>query len=155
MDNNEISDNLFLTEEILQIENIIPKLKEQIKELNFPSHNITKEEILESIEQIMNDTIIGETYVYQKDDFSILIYPTNSRLLINKTHIDFIECESILKLHYNLSNESIITFFQMEIYNKNSHSLINQVEYQVYDEHKHQLNLSLCNNTNIKIFYAY
>ena len=42
----------------------------------------------------------------------------------------------------------------MEISNKNSRSLTNQVEYQVYDEQKRQLDLSLCNNTNIKIFYG-
>ena len=128
--------------------------KEQIKELSLQKANITKEEILENIEQIMNNTVIGETYEYQEEDFTILIYPTDSELLTNKTHIDFIECESVLKSHYNLSNDSIITFFQMEISNKNSRSLINQVEYQVYDEQKRQLDLSLCNNTNIKIFYG-
>ena len=42
----------------------------------------------------------------------------------------------------------------MEISNKNSRSLINQVEYQVYDEQKRQLDLSFCNNTNLKIFYG-
>jgi hypothetical protein len=143
------------TEKNINIENTtIPQVIEQIKELALPKANITKEEILENIGQIMNNTIIGETYEYQEEDFSILIYPTDSSLLTNKTHIDFIECESVLKSHYNLSNESIITFFQMEISNKNSHSLINQVEYQVYDEQKRQLDLSLCNNTNIKIFYG-
>ena len=139
---------------IVNIENTsIPKAIEQIKELSLPKANITKEEILENIGQIMNNTVIGETYEYQEEDFSILIYPTDSSLLTNKTHIDFVECESVLKSHYNLSNDSIITFFQMEISNKNSRSLINQVEYQVYDEQKRQLDLSLCNNTNIKIFY--
>ena len=122
--------------------------------MSLPKANITKEEILENIGQIMNNTVIGETYEYQEEDFSILIYPTDSSLLTNKTHIDFVECESVLKSHYNLSNDSIITFFQMEISNKNSRSLTNQVEYQVYDEQKRQLDLSLCNNTNIKIFYG-
>ena len=42
----------------------------------------------------------------------------------------------------------------MEINNKNEKSLVNQVEYQVYDENKTLLDLSLCNETNIKIFYA-
>ena len=102
----------------------------------------------------MDNTIIGETYEYQQDDFNILIYPTDSNLLTNKTHINFIECESTLKSYYNLSNDSIITFFQMEISNKNERSLINQVEYQVYDEQKNLLDLSVCNNSNIKIFYG-
>ena len=130
------------------------KTDEKIKELNLPKPNITKEEILENIKDIMQNTIIGETYEYQNNDFSILIYPTDSLLLTNKTHIDFFECESILKRCHNLSNQSIITFFQMEITNKNEHSLINQIEYQVFDEQKNPLNLSFCNNSNIKIFYG-
>jgi hypothetical protein len=133
---------------------IVPRNNEIIKELYLPKPYITKEEILENIQNIIEDTIIGETYEYQKDDFSILIYPTDSNLLTNKTHIDFVECESILKTHYNLSNQSIITFFQMEISNKNEHSLINQVEYQVYDEQKNLLDLAKCNNSNINIFYG-
>ena len=131
------------------------EVKEKIKKLIISKPNVKKEEILEDIEEMVKDTVVGETYEYQSEDFSILIYPTNSDLLTNKTHIDFVECEYILKSHYNLSNESIITFFQMEISNKNERSLINQVEYQVYDESKNNpLDLSLCNNSNIKIFYG-
>ena len=133
---------------------IAPRNNEIIKEFYLPKPYITKEEILENIQNIIEDTIIGDTYEYQKDDFSILIYPTDSNLLANKTHIDFFGCESILKTHYNLSNQSIITFFQMEISNKNKHSLINQVEYQVYDEQKNLLDLAKCNNSNINIFYG-
>ena len=141
---------------ILQISttNINKETSTKIKKLIMPSQNITKEEVLENIEKIMDNTIIGETYEYQQDDFNILIYPTDSNLLTNKTHINFIECESTLKSYYNLSNDSVITFFQMEISNKNERSLINQVEYQVYDEQKNLLDLSVCNNSNIKIFYG-
>ena len=42
----------------------------------------------------------------------------------------------------------------MEIKNNNEKSLVNQVEYLVFDENKTILNLSLCNETNIKVFYA-
>ena len=52
----------------------------------------------------MENVEIGETYDYQKDDLNILIYPTDSKLLTNKTHIDFIECELSLRAYYNLSN---------------------------------------------------
>ena len=133
---------------------IIPEEKEQIKELSITLPNITKEAILENIEDIINNTVIGETYEYQQEDFTIFIYPTDSTFLTNKTHIDFEECESTLKTYYNLSNQSTLTFFQMEISSKNEHSLINQVEYQVYDEQKNQLDLSKCNNSNIKIYYG-
>ena len=42
----------------------------------------------------------------------------------------------------------------MEISNGNEKSLINQVEYLVYDEEKNSLDLSKCNNSNIKILYG-
>ena len=124
---------------------------EKIKLLNV---SISKEEILENINNIMKEIMIGETYEHHNDNFSILIYPSSSKLLANKTHLDFEECGSTLRTHYNLSNKSELTFFQMEISNNNKHSLINQVEYQVYDEQKNQLELSICNDSNIKIFYG-
>ena len=126
----------------------------KIFEINIPKENITKDEILDNIKEIINQTKIGVTYEFQQDDFSILIYPADSKFLTNKTHINFMECEFTLKNHYHLPNESIITFFQMEISNANERSLVNQVEYQVYDENKNILDLSLCNDTNIKIFYG-
>ena len=126
--------------------------QEEIKILNLSSFE--KNDIMENIEKIMDNTIIGETYEYQNNELSILIYPTDSKLLTNKTHINFMDCESLLKFHHNLSNDSIITFFQMEISNKNDHSLTNQVEYQVFDEQKNQLDLSVCNNSKINIFYG-
>ena len=86
--------------------------QEKIKILNLSSFE--KNDIMENIEKIMVNTIIGETYEYQNDELSVLIYPTDSKLLTNKTHINFMECESLLKMHHNLSNDSIITFFQME-----------------------------------------
>ena len=49
---------------------IKPEKKEQIKELTLPKPNITKEEVLENIEQIINNTVIGETYEYQEEDFN-------------------------------------------------------------------------------------
>jgi len=135
--------------------NIISSDKgKKIKKINNINKYTKKEEILVDIDKIMDEVNIGETFEYQNDDFNLLIYPINSELLKNKTHIDSFQCESDLKNYYNLSNESIITFFQMEITNENEKSLINQVEYQVYDEKKNKLNLSKCNNTNIKIIYG-
>ena len=133
---------------------IIIEKKEKIKQLPIQSKNVTKEEIIQNIKEIMEETVIGETYEYEEEDLTILIYPTDSDLLTNKTHINFVGCEYSLKSHYNLSNDSILTFFQMEISNKNERSLINQVEYQVFDEQKNPLDLSICNDSNIKIFYG-
>ena len=135
--------------------NIISSDKgKKIKKINNINKYTKKEEILVDIDKIMDEVNIGETFEYQNDDFNLLIYPINSELLKNKTHIDSFQCESDLKNYYNLSNESIITFFQMEISNGNEKSLINQVEYLVYDEEKNSLDLSKCNNSNIKILYG-
>ena len=65
-------------------------------------------------------------------------------MLKNKTHIESFKC---------LSNKSSVTFFQMEILNENKKSSVNKVEYQAFDEQKHKINLSQCNNSNIKILY--
>ena len=47
-----------------------------------------------------------------------------------------------------------MTFLQIEIENEDSKSLINKVEYQAYDGNKKLLDLSLCNEADIEIFYA-
>ena len=129
-------------------------IDKKINKLEIANLNPTKEEILENIGKIMDGIKLGETYEYQNNNFTLLIYPMNSELLNNKTHIDSFQCESELKNYYNLPKESIITFFQMEIQNKNEKSLVNQVEYKVYDENRKDLDLSKCNNSNIKIFYG-
>ena len=117
------------------------------------SLNITKEQLLENISNLLNDKEIGQTYEIEGNDFTLLIYPTNSTDLSEKTHVNFEECESILREYYHHLNSNIITFFQIELDNSNSQSLINQLEYKVYDEQKNELDLSKCNNSNIKIYY--
>ena len=92
-----------------------------------------------------DNIIIGETYEYQGDCFNVLFYKINSELLKNKTHIESFKC---------LSNKSSVTFFQMEILNENKKSSVNKVEYQAFDEQKHKIDLSQCNNLNIKILYG-
>ena len=42
----------------------------------------------------------------------------------------------------------------MEILNANKNSSVNKVEYQAFDEQKHKIDLSKCNNSNIKILYS-
>ena len=132
----------------------LPRHKRKMKEIKEKQTNKTKDEIPKDIDDFMKDNLLGETYEYKGEDFELLIYPTNSDLLLNKTHIDFLECEHTLKSYYNLSNESIITVCQLEISNKNERSLINQVEYIVVDAGGNYLDLSVCNDTNIKIIYS-
>ena len=120
--------------------------------INMPK-NISKEDIIDYIDNIMDNITIGTTYEVEGDDFSLLIYPTNSTALISRSHVNFEKCENILREFYHLPNSTVITFFQIELQNNNSKSLINQVEYKVYDEKKKELNLTLCNESNIQVFY--
>ena len=80
------------------------------------------------------------------------IKPTDMHIP-NSTFIDFSSCESILRAHYTIPDTSIITLLQFEVNNYDEQSLINNVGYQAYDEDRNPLDLSLCNDTNIQIFY--
>ena len=95
----------------------------------------------------------GKIYEIKEKDFSFIIKPTNSIKEPNSTFINFKECESILRNYYNISNSSFITLLILELYNNNSKSLINQVEYEAYDHNFTKLNLKLCKDVNIPIYY--
>ena len=51
-----------------------------------------------------------------------LIYPTNSTYLSSITHVNFNECETLLRKYYQMDDASIITFLQIELENDNSKS---------------------------------
>ena len=111
-----------------------------------------KEDLIEIIPKLINATETGKNYEMIGNDFILTIKPTNS-FIPNSTNIDFSSCENILRDYYKIYPPRIITILQLEIYNKNEKSLVNNVAYQVYDDNKNILDLSLCNDTNIKIFY--
>ena len=116
--------------------------------------NITKENLIDEIPFIIKNVEVGKIYNKIGEDYNILIYPTNSTFLSSITHVNFSECETLLRNHYEIPDSTIITFLQLELENENSQSLINQVEYEAYIENKTHLDLSLCNNTNIHVIYA-
>ena len=116
--------------------------------------NLTKEEVINNISEIMSDKEIGKTYEIKGDDFTIIIKPTNSPRLPNTTHVEFDACEKIIRKEYNISNESIITFFQLEIDDENENALYNQIKYTVYDDELKEINLSLCNDIETQIHFA-
>ena len=146
--NKNIESTYFDTDVISNSKTIILEIPdESIK-------NLTKDNIMEKISSIIEDIKIGNVYQKKCDDFSILIYPTNSTYLTLMTHVNFTECENILRKHYKIPDSEIMTFLQIELENDNSKSLINQVEYQALDGNKTFLNLSLCENANIQIIYS-
>ena len=134
------------------------KLSENIIEtpyyINTITTNKSKEEIFCDIKNILEDKEIGKNYRINGEDFTIIIKPTNSTTLPNLTYVEFKECEQILRNKYNISNSSIITFFQIEIENDDKNSLYNQIKYRTYDDQKRELDLSLCEEINTKIHYA-
>ena len=117
-------------------------------------NNIKEKNILDNTTDLLKDKEPGKVYKIKEKDYSITIKPSNSAKEPNSTYINFTECESILRNHYNISDSSVITILQLELYNNDSQSLINQVEYEAYGEDFKKLNLNLCKNVNIPIFYS-
>ena len=116
--------------------------------------NKTKEEIIKNLNRIIDIIEIGKIYEIIGEDFVIKIHPLNSKLNENSTNVYILECEDILREKYGLSSSSILTIMQIEIKSSNENSLTNQVQYAIYDENKNQLNLSYCENVQIKIDYG-
>ena len=50
---------------------------------------------MDTIDNTKNYKITGE-------DFILSIYPTNSSISPSSTHVNFSQCESILRNHYNI-----------------------------------------------------
>ena len=140
--NNEVIETISIIKDVILFSPEIERL------------TITKDELMNEIPSMMDKIKIGKIYKKIGYDYNVLIYPTNSTFLSSTTHVNFTECEEILRNHYGLPESSIITFLQIEIENDNSNSLINQVEYQVYDQNKTELDLSLCKDINIQVFHS-
>ena len=116
--------------------------------------NIDKNKLIEEIPKIIKDIKIGGNYEMTGDDFIMSIRPTKSFINSNSTHVDFSTCEKLLRSTHHIDEPRIIIFLQLEIMNKNDKSLVNQVEYQAYDENKTLLDLSICNNEDIQVYYS-
>ena len=67
----------------------------------------------------MDELEIGKNYEIKGDDYLVTIRPTNATYLESETHINFTECENILREVYNISKSRILTFLQLEINNTN------------------------------------
>ena len=106
-----------------------------------------KEEFKDKINSIINEKKIGKNYEIKGKDFTLKIKPTNTKIFDNSTHVDFHECEKILRNHYNISDESILTFVQLELDNYDTQSFINQVEYLIVNDKK-----EICKDVNIQIY---
>ena len=96
---------------------------------------------------------MNKTYEFVGQDYEMIITKINT-YGENQTTIDFSECEAILRNKYSLSDEEILTIIQLEINKKIDKALTWQLEYAVYDSKKERLDLSYCENINLKINYT-
>ena len=78
----------------------------------------------------------------------------NTEIFSPFSYVNFTECENILRAYYKINSPEKITFFQIEINNTIDDILVNKIEYQAFNEKREQLNLSLCNQTNIELHYS-
>ena len=102
----------------------------------------------------MDDYDVGKVYEIFNDDYNIKISPININIYENiYTYIDFSNCEKILRQVYHLNDSCILVVYQIEIYDSNEYSLTNNVEYAIFKENKERLNLSVCNEEIIDIYY--
>ena len=115
--------------------------------------NVTKEELDDHLDDIIDQVDIGKRYEINGDDYNLLISPVNAIDTFNSSYVEFSICEQILRKKCNISQEKILTIFQVEIERKNEKCLTNQIEYEIYDEEKNKLDLSYCKDVPIKVNY--
>ena len=125
--------------------------------------NYNKDEVIDNINDIIDKIDKNKNYIIEGKDYTTKITPidysdpdanTNTELFSPSTYANFSNCESILRGYNNLLSPKKITFVQIEINNTIDDILVNQIEYKAYDN-KTELNLSLCDNETIKIFYSF
>ena len=66
--------------------------------------NISKEELKENIPKLINSTEINKIHEIKGYDFTLIIKPMNSSILENSTHVNFTQCENILRNNLNISS---------------------------------------------------
>ena len=114
---------------------------------------ISNEDIDKQFDNIIKDVELNKNYQLIGKDYEMVITKINT-YSENQTNIDFSECEKILRNKYSLSDEEILTIIQLEINKKNNKALTWQLEYAIYDSEKERLDLSYCENINLKINYT-
>ena len=112
-----------------------------------------RDQIRDNRNSIMEYVEPGQSYELKGDDYSIRIAPMGERKE-GSTSIDFRECEMKLRDYYNLTENDTLSVFQTETASSNNRSLTNKVQYVVYDENNNLLNLSVCEDQQIRVNYA-
>ena len=113
-----------------------------------------KEDLEHKLDEIMNIIEIGKKYIIFGEDYNITINKNNNNdEFLKNVNVDLKECEEILRNEYKMSPKETLTLFQIEIDKMNNYSLTRKVEYALFNEKKIRLDLSYCENIDIKISY--
>ena len=120
--------------------------------INQISNNII--DIIEKIDENKTYKIIGNDFVAQIIPIDSSNENKTDKNLASTSYVNFTECENILRNHYKIYSPRKLTFVQIELNNTNDTILVNQIEYQVFDDKNKMLNLSLCENSTVKVYYT-
>ncbi len=63
------------------------------------------------------------------------------------------ECENILKSYYNLNKDYPLVIVLIETKSP-TNAIVNSIQIEIYDQNKNKLDLNLCSNTPMTIYYA-
>ena len=103
----------------------------------------------------MKNCDVDKIYEIFGDDYKVKISPINIKDYKGiPTYIDFLSCKYKLRDYYHIPDNEKLIVFQIEINKNNNRSLVNQVEYVVFDEKKNILDLSVCSDEPITIYYG-
>ena len=103
----------------------------------------------------MKNCDVDKIYEIFGDDYKVKISPINIKDYKSiPTYIDFLSCKDKLRDYYHIPDNEKLIVFQIEINKNNNRSLVNQVEYVVFDEKKNILDLSVCSDEPITIYYG-
>ena len=120
--------------------------------INQITHDIN--DIIEKIDKNKTYKIIGNDFVAQIIPFDFSNETEKDKNLTSTSYINFNECENILRNYYKIYPPRKLTFVQIQLNNTNDNILVNQIEYQVFSDENKELNLSLCKNLSIQVYYT-
>lgn len=109
--------------------------------------NIPLMSIRRNANNILKSIVLGNVYNIIGEKYNIKISPINNN---QGTYIEFLSCEKKLKNIYTLNN---LMLFQVEVNMDEENSLTNKIFYSIFDENKNEVDLSICNDENIKVNY--
>ena len=115
--------------------------------------NKSLEQEINQLDNLIKEVNYGEVYEIKGNDFLIKISPINyNQYKESSTYINFLDCEKTLRNRNNLQLDDNLTVVIIEINKNKDKALTQQIEYEVFYNTK-ELDLSVCNNDKIEIYY--